>query len=137
MEYTLAIIKPMAVLKGYTGQIISIIELNKFNIKNLEKRVLSKNIVEQFYSPLKDKPFFNELVDNMTNKDLIVMILAKDNAIEDWRLLMGATDPLKALPGTLRKMFGESISYNAVHGSDSKDNAKREINLIFPDFSNF
>jgi nucleoside-diphosphate kinase len=134
MRYTLAIIKPVAVSKGYTGQIINIIELNGFDIKRIEKRQFSQDMANNFYQSLKDKPFFKELVDNMSNKDLILMILEKDNAVEDWRSLMGHTDPLKANLGTLRRMFGESISYNAVHGSDSDANAIREIDLIFPGF---
>lgn len=135
-EKTFAIIKPDAVAAKNSGKIIDIIENNGFDILAIKKVVLTKYQAEAFYEVHKGKPFYNELIDYITSGPIIMMVLAKENAVIGWRNLMGATDPLKAEQGTIRKMFGKSIGSNAVHGSDSLENAKREIGLFFPELCN-
>ncbi len=131
MERTLGIIKPDAVSKGYAGKILAIVEENGFKIVGLKKIKLTKEKAEGFYYVHKDKPFFNSLTDFMSEGPIIVMVLEKENAIADWRKLMGATNPENAEEGTLRKMFAENIERNAVHGSDSPESAKYEISYFF------
>ncbi len=131
MERTLGIIKPDAVSKGYAGKILAIIEENGFKIVGLKKIRLTKEKAEGFYYVHKEKPFFNSLTDFMSEGPIIVMVLEKENAIADWRKLMGATNPENAEDGTLRKMFAENIERNAVHGSDSPESAKYEISYFF------
>ena len=131
MERTLGIIKPDAVSKGYAGKILAIVEENGFNIVGLKKIKLTKEKAEGFYYVHKEKPFFNSLTDFMSEGPIIVMVLEKENAIADWRKLMGATNPENAEEGTLRKMFAENIERNAVHGSDSPESAKYEISYFF------
>lgn len=131
MEQTLAIIKPDAVAAGNSGKIIDLIEQNGFSIDRMEKGVLKKEHAESFYDIHKEKPFFGELIEFITSGPIIVMALRKENAINDWRILMGHTDPDKAEANTLRKLFGTSIGSNAVHGSDSPENSKRELQLFF------
>lgn len=133
MERTLAIIKPDAVKKLFAGEIIRIIELNKFNILRIEKMVFSGEQAKRFYAAHKERAFFGELVDYMRSGPVIILALEKTDAVKDWRELMGATDPLRANPGSLRKMFGSSIGENATHGSDSIDNAQIELNFFFPE----
>ena len=131
MERTLGIIKPDAVSKGYAGKILAIIEENGFKIVGLKKIRLTKEKAEGFYYVHKDKPFFNSLTNFMSEGPIIVMVLEKENAIAEWRKLMGATNPENAEEGTLRKMFAENIERNAVHGSDSPESAKYEISYYF------
>ena len=131
MERTLGIIKPDAVSKGYAGKILAIIEENGFKIVGLKKIRLTKEKAEGFYYVHKDKPFFNSLTDFMSEGPIIVMVLEKENAIAEWRKLMGATNPENAEEGTLRKMFAENIERNAVHGSDSPESAIYEISYFF------
>src|SRR5690348_10513152 len=109
IEKTLAIIKPDAVSSRYSGKIIELIEFNKFKITHMTKTQLSRQQGESFYEVHKDKPFYGELVSYVTSGPVIVMALEKENAIQEWRDLMGATDPNKAVVGTIRKMFGTSI----------------------------
>ena len=135
VEKTFAIIKPDATAAGYSGQIINIIELNKFTIARMQKLQLSPAQAEQFYAIHKERSFFRELVDYMISGPVIVMALEKENAIQDWRDLMGATDPKKAAPGTMRKMFGTSIGNNATHGSDAAETAKVELKFFFPELN--
>lgn len=132
MERTFAIIKPDAVEKLFSGEIIRNIELNGFNIIRMEKMQLSTEKAEGFYAVHKERSFFRELVDYMISGPVIVLALEKENAVKEWRDLMGATNPVNATVGTLRKMFGESIAANATHGSDSLENAKIELNYFFP-----
>lgn len=132
-EKTLAIIKPDAVKAGYTGKIVDIIEDHGFDILRLARMELSKKQAEEFYAVHKDRPFFDELVEFMTSGPVVVMVLEKENAIQDWRDLMGATDPAKAAEGTIRKQFGTNVGENATHGSDSPENAKTEIAYFFPE----
>lgn len=133
VERTLAIIKPDAVRAGQTGKIIDRIEQEKFAILDLRKVKLEAEQAEHFYEMHKDKAFFHELVEMMTSGPVVVMVLEKVNAIQDWRKLMGATDPAKAEEGTLRKQFGLSITKNALHGSDATESADREIRFFFAD----
>lgn len=131
IEQTCAIIKPDAVKNLRSGDIISLIELNKFNILKMEKRQISLKEAEAFYAVHKGKPFYDELIQHITSGPVVIMKLEKENCIADWRTLMGVTDPAKAAPGTIRKMFAESIGKNAVHGSDSVENAKIELGILF------
>lgn len=133
IEKTLAIIKPDAIAAKHSGSIINIIELNKFNILRMQKIQMTRNQAEAFYAVHKERSFFQELVSLMISGPVIIMALEKENGISQWRDLMGATDPLKASPGTIRAMFGASIGNNATHGSDSPDNAKVELKFFFPD----
>ncbi len=135
MERTLALIKPESVRAKNVGKIIDLIESNGFNILCMEKVQLPRSTAEQFYGVHKAKPFFGELVSNITNGPLIAMVLEKNGAIADWRKLMGATDPVKAEAGTIRKLFGKDISFNAVHGSDAPETAAFEVNLFFPELA--
>lgn len=136
MEHTLAIIKPDAVAAGHVGEIISMIEKAGFQIEAMGLAQLDREHAEEFYEEHKGKPFFNGLVDFMISGPIVVMAIAKENAVEDWRKLMGATDPKKAAEGTVRRKFGKSLDEgNAVHGSDSIESAERELNLFFEGFS--
>ena len=131
IEQTFAIIKPDAVQAGNCGKIIGMIEDQGFEILRLQKGQLSPDLAELFYDEHKEKPFFKELVDFISSGPIIIMALQKDNAIADWRKLMGATNPEEAEEGTVRKQFASSIGKNAVHGSDSSESAQRELALFF------
>ena len=133
LQKTFAIIKPDAVKAKNSGQIIDLVEKNGFKILRIQKLQFTKKQAEQFYDIHKERPFFKELVDFIISAPSIIMVLEKENAIADWRKLMGATDPLKADVGTIRKMFGQNIGNNATHGSDQEDTAKKEIGQFFPD----
>lgn len=130
-EQTLSIIKPDAVAKHHIGEIIARFEINGINIDAIKMVKLDKKLAEGFYSEHKGKPFFNDLVNFMTSGPVVVMVLSGDNVIVKNRAIMGATDPSKAEPNTLRKDFAESMTKNAVHGSDSAASAKREIEFFF------
>ncbi len=131
VEQTFAIIKPDIVKASKCGKIIDIIERNGFEILRLQKGQLSPDLAKLFYEEHKDKPFFNELVQFISSGPIVIMALQKENAIEDWRKIMGATNPAEAAEGTVRKQFGTSIGQNAVHGSDSPEAAMRELGLFF------
>lgn len=133
MEKTFAIIKPDAISAQHAGKIIDMIEQNGFDILRMEKIQLSQEEAKVFYAIHKDKPFFQEVIDFMVSGPIIIMALAKENAIADWRTLMGTTNPENADEGTIRKLFGTGIMTNATHGSDSPDNAKIELGLFFED----
>lgn len=130
-EITFGIIKPDAVKNKNSGEIIRIIELNNFDIIAMKKIQLTKKQAEGFYFEHKNKSFFKDLINYMTSGPIIVLALEKMNAIKDWRELMGSTNPKKSNPGTLRAMFGTSITENAVHGSDSSKSAQREFKFFF------
>ncbi len=132
MEKTLAILKPDAVKKKYTGKIIDRIYDKGFSFKGLTMLQLNEEKAKIFYEVHKERPFFNDLIQYMTSGPIIAAVLEKENAIKDWRELMGATDPAKAQNGTIRKDFGVNMDANAVHGSDSPETASREINFFFP-----
>ena len=133
MEKTLAIIKPNAVSNKNIGNIISRIEKESFKILGLELIHLTKEQAEAFYAVHKDRPFFNEFVEFMISGPVVVAVLEKENAVETWRNVMGATNPAEAKENTLRKLYGSSIGNNAVHGSDSLETAKQEITFFFPE----
>ena len=128
---TFTIIKPDSVRKGNFGKIISRIETEGFRVIGLKKVELGQKQAESFYSIHSARPFFRDLVTYMTSGPVYVAALQKDDAVAGLRKLMGATDPLKADEGTIRKEFGESIEQNAIHGSDSDENAKTEIGFFF------
>lgn len=130
-KQTLAIIKPDAVEKGYAGEILSMIIKAGFKIKAMKMVHLTKSSAEGFYAVHKGKPFFIELVKYMTSGPCIPIALEKENAVEDYRKLIGATDPAKADKGTVRKLYAVDIQFNAVHGSDSDENAIKEIAHFF------
>ena len=131
VEQTLSIIKPDAVERNLTEEIKNEFKINGFTIKNEKKIKLEKSEAEKFYQVHQSKPFFNDLCEYLSSGPILVMILEKFNAVMDNRNLMGATDPQKAEEGTLRKKYGISIDKNSVHGSDSIDNAKIEIDFFF------
>ncbi|GAB4303873.1 MAG: nucleoside-diphosphate kinase [Desulfuromonadia bacterium] len=134
MERTFAIIKPDAVERGLSGKIISRIEEAGFIIVGMKKIRLSKEKAEGFYYVHRERPFFNDLCTFMSRSPVIVMVLEKENAIADWRTLMGATNPANAEPGTIRKEFAKNIEENSVHGSDAPETAAFEIPYFFNAF---
>ena len=131
IEQTLSIIKPDAVERNLDEKIKSIFIKNNFQITRQKKVKLEKKEAEIFYKVHETKPFYNELCNYLSSGPIVVMVLKKQNAILDNRKLMGATDPLKAEIGTIRKEFVISIDRNSVHGSDSNENAKKEIEFFF------
>jgi nucleoside-diphosphate kinase len=133
MEQTLSIIKPDAVKKGVIGKIIDRFESNGLRIAAMKKIRLSEDMAGGFYAEHKERPFFGDLVEFMTSGPVVVMVLEGDNEIAKNRELMGATNPKEAAAGTIRADFAESIDANAVHGSDSKESAAREIKYFFSD----
>lgn len=131
MQRTLSIIKPDAVSKGVIGKILDRFESNGLRIVAMKKLKLSRFDAEQFYAVHKERPFFGELVDFMTSGAVVVSVLEGENAVAKNRELMGATNPKEANPGTIRADFAENIDANAVHGSDSLENAMIEISFFF------
>ena len=130
-QRTLCIVKPDAVEKRRAGAILARIEESGFRILAMRMRHLTRAEAEGFYEVHRQRPFFGELVQFMTRSPVIVAVLEKDEAVTGWRDLMGATDPAKAAPNTIRKLFGSNVGENATHGSDSLDNAQREIAYFF------
>ena len=130
-ERTFAIIKPDAVRAGHAGRILARIEEAGFTARALRMTHLSKREAEGFYAVHQARPFFASLTDFMSSGPCIVMALEAPDAIKKWRSLMGATDPAKAAPGTIRAQFAESIEANSVHGSDCPENAGAEIDFCF------
>ena len=128
---TFGIIKPDAVRAGHTGKIIQQILESGFHIRGLKLIHMSRKEAEGFYAVHRERPFFAGLTEFMSSAPCVVMALEKENAVKSWRDLMGATDPAKADEGTLRKAFGGSVGENAVHGSDSDENAAIEISYFF------
>ena len=131
IEQTLSIIKPDAVGKNVIGKIIDKFESKGLKIKAMKMVQLSAREVEEFYSVHKDKPFFKDLVEYITSGPIVAMVLEGKDAVIENRVIMGATNPKDAAPGTIRREFAESIEANAVHGSDSPENAKKEIAFFF------
>ena len=131
MEKTLSIIKPDAVERNLENEIKAFFEKKKLKILKIKKVKISKEEALEFYKVHQTKPFYNNLCNYLSSGPIVVMILEGDNAVTKNRQIMGATDPLKAEEGTLRKMYGISIDKNSVHGSDSVKNAKIEINFFF------
>ena len=128
---TFAIIKPDAVKKGYTGKIFDRIIAAGFNVLGAKLIRMSLPQAQGFYSIHKGKPFYKELTEFMSSNQSMVMVLEKDNAVKAWREIIGDTNPEKATEGTIRHDFATSIGENAVHGSDSYENAKKEIGFFF------
>jgi nucleoside-diphosphate kinase len=133
MERTFAIIKPDAVAAKNSGKIIDLIEKNGFTIVRMQKMQLSDTQAKAFYAVHKEKPFFGGLTSFISSGPAIVMVLEKNDAIKSWRELMGATDPKKAAPNTIRALYAIDIDRNAVHGSDAPETAAEEIAFFFPD----
>ena len=131
MDRTFSIIKPDATKRNITGAINKIIEDNNLNIVAQKRIKLSKEKAEGFYFIHKDKPFFNDLIEYMTSGPVIVQVLEGENAVDKYRKIMGATNPENADDGTIRKKHALNIQENSVHGSDSNENAKIEINYFF------
>lgn len=129
MEKTLVIIKPEAVGKKLVGRIISIYEDNRLNIIHSHRVLATRSVLEKHYAAHKDKDFFEELISYMSSSDIVVMILEGDNVVEEVREINGATNPLKARPGSIRYMYGNNVQENAVHGSESVEMAKEEIEI--------
>ncbi len=133
IEQTLSIIKPDAVENNCIGNIIALLERSNLNVVAAKMLHLSIEEAQNFYAVHKARPFYSELVSFMTSGPVLVMVLEGENAVQKNRDVMGATDPKKAEPGTIRALFGKGIEANAVHGSDSKENAKTEIAFFFKD----
>ena len=128
---TLAIIKPDAVRDNLIGEIISMICKAGFKVKALKMVQLSEDTAKVFYEVHKERPFYKDLVEYMTSGPCVPIALEKNNAVEDYRKLIGATDPAQAEEGTVRKLYARSKQFNAVHGSDSDENAAKEIAFFF------
>ena len=135
--YTFTIIKPQAVSKGYIGPILNMISEAGFKIGALKMLHLTRSEAQRFYQVHVDRPFYNDLVEFMISGPIVVAVLEKENAVEDYRKLIGSTDPEKAEEGTIRKKYAESVQANAVHGSDSDDNAELESTFFFPSSERF
>ena len=133
MEQTLSIIKPDAMERNLENKIKNIFIKNSFEIVKEKKVKLEKKDAEEFYKVHQTKPFYNDLCNYLSSGPILVMVLKKENAIKENRKIMGATNPQEADEGTIRKEFGISIDKNSVHGSDSAENAKKEINFFFKD----
>lgn len=134
---TFTMIKPDAVGAGNAGAITKMIEEAGFRIVAMKKTRLTKELAGQFYAVHSARPFYNDLCTYMSSGAIVPMILEKENAVEDFRALIGATDPQKAAPGTIRNLFAKSIEANAIHGSDSNENAEIEGNFFFSAFERF
>ena len=133
VEQTLSIIKPDAVERNLENEIKQIFKENGFKIIKEKKIQIEKTEAELFYKVHQTKPFYNDLCTYLSSGPIVVMIIEKENAIQENRNLMGATNPKDAEEGTIRKKYGISIDKNSVHGSDSVENAKKEINFFFED----
>ncbi len=131
IETTFSIIKPNAVKKNAIGGVIQLFEKNGLKIAALKLAMIPKAQCEEFYAEHKERPFFGELVSFMTSGPVVLMALKGENAVAKNRELMGATDPAKAAPGTLRALYGDNVGENAVHGSDSAGSADRELKIFF------
>lgn len=128
---TLIMIKPTAVRKGYIGPIIGKIAEGGFSFKAMKYTQLSLEQARAFYAVHKNRPFYNDLTEFMSSGPIVAAIVEKENAVEEWRNFIGATNPAEAAEGTIRKLYGTSLGENAVHGSDSDENAEIESNFFF------
>ena len=131
MDRTLAIVKPDAFEKGYMGDIISMILADGFYISNIKIIKMTKRQAAKFYEVHKDRPFYEDLQTYMSSGHIVPMVLYRPDAVNEFRRLIGATDPLLAAEGTIRKRFATNKSYNAIHGSDSVENAEKEAHFFF------
>ena len=137
MEQTFALIKPQAFKNNLTGPILNMINTAGFRISAIKSVWMSRRDAQHLYAVHQDRPFFGDLVEYMISGPIVVMLLEKDNAINDFRDLMGKTDPMEAQAGTIRRLFGESVQHNAVHGSDSRETAEQESALFFSGLERF
>lgn len=135
MEQTLLLIKPDATIRNLTGEILQIIERNGFIIEHLRMFYMSDELAEKFYAEHQEKYFYNRLIGYMKSNRLVAVILQRQNAVEKLRELVGNTDFCKARIGTIRSLYAESITRNSVHASDSVAQARREIDLVFPEIN--
>lgn len=136
-DLTLSIIKPNAVRTGKTGPILAMINEAGFEISAMKMIMMTVSQAEAFYEIYREQPFFDGLVDFMTSGPVVVIILRRENAVETFRELIGNTDPEQAEPGTIRKLYAVSLRMNAIHGSDSDENAAREAAFFFSDIERF
>ena len=134
MNLTFSIIKPDATKRNITGAINKVIEDNGLRIIAQKRITLSKDKAQDFYFIHKEKPFFNDLIEYMTSEPVIVQVLKAENAVRKYREVMGSTNPKDAITGSIRNLYGLNIQENSVHGSDSDENAQKEINYFFDDF---
>lgn len=131
MDRTLAIVKPDAFEKGYMGDIIAMILADGFYISNIKIIKMTKRQAAKFYEVHKDRPFYEDLQTYMSSGHIVPMVLYRSDAVNEFRRLIGPTDPLLADEGTIRKRFATNKSYNAIHGSDSTENAEKEVHFFF------
>jgi nucleoside-diphosphate kinase len=136
-NFTFSIVKPNAVRTGKTGPILAMINEGGFEISAIRMVKMTIEQAESFYEVHREKPFFGGLIEFMTSGPVVVMVLKHENAVEEFRKLIGATDPAMAEPGTIRKIFAVSVQMNAVHGSDSDENAAREASFFFSGIDRF
>ncbi|MHB1276822.1 MAG: nucleoside-diphosphate kinase [Bacteroidia bacterium] len=136
-KITFTMIKPDAVKNGYTGKILDQIIANGFQIRGMKYLQLSEEKAGEFYAIHRERPFFKDLVSFMTSGPIVAALLEKENAVADFRNLIGATDPSKAEPGTIRNLYAKSIDANAMHGSDSDENAAIEAAFFFSAFERY
>ncbi len=134
IQRTFSIVKPDAVAKGATGDILHMLQQNGFRIVGLRMVAISKQQAEGFYAVHASRPFFDSLTTFMSSGPMVVMALEKENAIADLRKLMGATNPANAEEGTIRKKWASGIEHNAIHGSDAEDTARFELSYFFPGY---
>lgn len=135
VESTLLIIKPDGVSRGLVGEILTRVERKGYKIDRIEGVTIDRALAERHYGEHKGKDFYDDLIDYITSGMSVVAIIRGENAIENLRFLMGATNPLDATPGSIRGAYATSVTHNMVHGSDSADSAAREIELFFPESS--
>lgn len=131
LERTFAMIKPDAVAKGHTGEILALIEKNGFRIVGMKMLRIAKHQAEAFYGVHRERPFFSGLVTFMTEGPVVALVLEREDAVAKWREVMGATNPANAAEGTIRKLYAENIERNSAHGSDAVETAKEEIPFFF------
>ncbi len=136
-DFTLAIIKPNAVKNKKTGPILAMINESGFRISAMKMIRLTKPQAQDFYAVHRERPFYDGLVEFMSSGPIVAMILSRNDAVEEFRKLIGETDPSKAEEGTIRKIFATSLQMNAVHGSDSPENAIKEAAFFFSEFERF
>ncbi len=136
-KITFTMIKPDAVKNGYTGKILDQIISNGFQIRGMKYLQLTEEKAGEFYAIHRERPFFKDLVSFMTSGPIVAAVLEKENAVADFRNLIGATDPSKAEPGTIRNLYAKSIDANAMHGSDSDENAVIEAAFFFSAFERY
>ena len=135
IERTLVLVKPDGVRRGLVGEVIGRLERKGLRLVAMDLRVLDRETAEVHYAEHRERPFFGSLVEFITSGPLMALVVEGPRAIEAFRALAGATDPVKAAPGTIRGDFALEVQNNIVHGSDSDESAKREIGLFFPDLS--